>query len=99
MATTEAPRTAKTAAVEERPWHVLAGADAAQALGVDVGRGLSADQAAKRREEHGPNKFAEAKPEPRWHAFLRQYRDPMQIVLLIAGLGSIWPLHELGTGS
>jgi P-type Ca2+ transporter type 2C len=98
MATTEAPRTAKTAAVEERPWHVLAGADAAQALGVDVGRGLSGDEAAKRREEHGPNKFAEAKPEPRWHAFLRQYRDPMQIVLLIAGLGSIWPLHELGTG-
>jgi P-type Ca2+ transporter type 2C len=98
MATTEAPRTAKTAAVAERPWHVLAGADAAQAFGVDVGQGLSAAEAAKRREEHGPNKFAEAKPEPRWHAFIRQYRDPMQIVLLIAGLGSIWPLHELGTG-
>jgi Ca2+-transporting ATPase len=98
MATTEAPRTAKTAAIAERPWHVLAGADAAQALGVDVGQGLSAAEAAKRREEHGPNKFAEAKPEPRWHAFIRQYRDPMQIVLLIAGLGSIWPLHELGTG-
>jgi P-type Ca2+ transporter type 2C len=98
MATTEAPRTAETVAVEERPWHVLAGAEAAHALGVDVGQGLSADEAAKRREEHGPNKFAEAKPEPRWRAFLRQYRDPMQIVLLIAGLGSIWPLHELGTG-
>jgi P-type Ca2+ transporter type 2C len=39
-----------------------------------------------------------AKVEPRWHAFLRQYRDPMQIVLLVAGIGSIWPLHELGTG-
>jgi P-type Ca2+ transporter type 2C len=36
--------------------------------------------------------------EPRWHAFVRQYRDPMQIVLLVAGIGSIWPLHELGTG-
>jgi len=44
------------------------------------------------------NKFAEAKSEPRWHAFIRQYRDPMQIVLLVAGLGSIWPVHELGTG-
>ena len=29
---------------------------------------------------------------------MRQYRDPMQIVLLVAGIGSIWPLHELGTG-
>ena len=36
--------------------------------------------------------------EPRWRAFVRQYRDPMQIVLLVAGIGSIWPLHELGTG-
>src|SRR5204863_4434791 len=24
--------------------------------------------------------------------------DPMQIALLVAGLGSIWPLHELRTG-
>ena len=36
--------------------------------------------------------------EPRWRAFVRQYRDPMQIVLLVAGIGSIYPLHELGTG-
>src|SRR5204862_8239276 len=61
-------------------------------------RGLSAEEAAARLERHGPNRFAEAKSEPRWRAFVRQYRDPMQIVLLVAGLGSIWPLHELGTG-
>ena len=46
----------------------------------------------------GPNKFAEAKAEPRWRAFVRQYRDPMQIVLLVAGIGSLYPLKELGTG-
>src|SRR5262249_4974161 len=44
------------------------------------------------------NKFAEAKPEPRWHAFMRQYYDPMQIVLLVAGVGSLWPLKQYGTG-
>ena len=27
-----------------------------------------------------------------------QYRDPMQIVLLVAGIGSLYPLKELGTG-
>ena len=39
-----------------------------------------------------------AEVEPRWRAFVRQYRDPMQIVLLVAGIGSIYPLQELGTG-
>ena len=33
----------------------------------------------------GPNKFTETAVEPRWRAFVRQYRDPMQIVLLVAG--------------
>src|SRR4029077_10389913 len=56
------------------------------------------EEAASRLERYGPNKFAAGEVEPRWHAFLRQYRDPMQIVLLVAGIGSIWPLHELGTG-
>src|SRR5215831_710695 len=98
MATTEAPRIEGDAAVEQRPWHVLDGADVAEALGVDPGQGLSSSEAAKRLDQYGPNKFAEAKTEPRWHAFIRQYRDPMQIVLLVAGLGSIWPVHELGTG-
>ena len=35
---------------------------------------------------------------PRWHAFVRQYRDPMQLVLLAAGIGSLYPLRQLGTG-
>jgi Ca2+-transporting ATPase len=35
---------------------------------------------------------------PRWHAFFRQYRDPMQIVLVAAGTGSLYPLKQLGTG-
>src|SRR5205814_4383896 len=35
--------------------------------------------------------------EPRWHAFERQYHDAMQIVLLVAGIGSLWPLKQYGT--
>jgi P-type Ca2+ transporter type 2C len=38
----------------------------------------------------GPDKLAEGKAEPRWQAFARQYRDPMQIGLLAAGIGSIY---------
>ena len=29
---------------------------------------------------------------------MRQYRDPMQLVLLAAGVGSLYPLKQLGTG-
>ena len=51
-----------------------------------------------RAQRFGPNKFVAARPEPRWHAFARQYADPMQIVLLVAGIGSLYPLKQLGTG-
>src|SRR5215203_773256 len=89
---------AGVAATEAPTWFTLSGDDVAQRLGVDSGRGLSAEEAAKRLQQHGPNKFAEAKAEPRWRAFVRQYKDPMQIVLLAAGIGSLYPIKEYGTG-
>ena len=76
----------------EASWFLLSGEEAAERLGTDTERGLSAVEAAKRLEEYGPNRFAELKQEPRWRAFVRQYRDPMQIVLLVAGIGSIYPI-------
>src|SRR4051812_30216940 len=94
MAATQTP---PDAAVATTSWHTLAGGAVAEALGVDAHRGLSDDEAAQRLVQHGPNKFAEAATEPRWRAFLRQYEDLMQVVLLIAGIGSL-ALGELGTG-
>jgi Ca2+-transporting ATPase len=44
-----------------------------------------------RAERFGPNRFAEGKTEPCWRAFVREYADPMQIMLLVAGIGSISP--------
>lgn len=82
----------------EPTWFLLSGDEAAEKLGVDRGTGLSGAEAAKRLQQYGPNRFAEAKQEPRWRAFVRQYRDPMQIVLLVAGIGSIYPIKEYGTG-
>src|SRR5437762_754379 len=67
------------------------------ARGVDAHRGLSDEEAAERLARNGPNKFAEAAKEPRWRAFVRQYEDLMQVVLVIAGVGSL-ALGELGTG-
>jgi Ca2+-transporting ATPase len=77
---------------------VLSREGAVRELGVEPERGLTSQDAAERLERYGPNRFAEAKAEPRWHAFLRQYQDPMQIVLLIAGVISIYPVKQPGTG-
>src|SRR4051794_13278187 len=95
MATTEAPATPTT---EAPVWHVLTRDVALQELGVEPKRGLTSQEAAERLARHGPNKFAEAKAESRWHAFLRQYQDPMQIVLVGAGVISIYPVKQPGTG-
>src|SRR3954453_7779128 len=87
------------AEVAETPtWHVLSREGAVQELHVEPERGLTSEEAATRLTHFGPNKFAEAKTEPRWHAFLRQYQDPMQIVLLVAGIISIYPVKQPGTG-
>src|SRR4051812_18565356 len=82
----------------DEQWYTLAPEQVTSGLDVDAVRGLAGTEAASRLQQYGPNKFTVAATEPRWKAFVRQYDDPMQIVLLIAGIGSIWPLHELGTG-
>ena len=47
-------------------------------------KGLSSAEAAKRLEQYGPNKLAEA-PKPTWlQRFLDQLKDPMLIILMIA---------------
>src|SRR4051795_8615765 len=96
MAAVESPTT--TATTEAPTWHMLPQEGVAQELGVEPGRGLTSAEAAERLARYGPNRFAEAKAESRWHAFLRQYQDPMQIVLLAAGLISIYPVKQTGTG-
>jgi len=52
----------------------------------------------KRAQQFGPNKFDSGKAESRWRVLARQYADPMQVVLLVAGVGSLYPPKELGTG-
>lgn len=65
----------------------------AREVGVDPARGLSVDEARSRLESHGPNRLAGGKKEPGWKAFLRQYQDFMQVILLGAAL-----VNQLVTG-
>ena len=95
---TDTPRSGQPPGSGGLAWHTLSTDQVLQSEGVDGQRGLSSAEAAARARRSGPNKLAAGKAEPRWHAFVRQYRDPMQIGLLAAGIGSIYPLKQLGTG-
>jgi Ca2+-transporting ATPase len=79
-------------------WHTLSASDALATLGVNAEAGLSAAEVESRRAAHGPNRFAEQETESRWRAFVRQYNDIMQIVLLAAGIASIYPVGQVSTG-
>jgi P-type Ca2+ transporter type 2C len=94
----DTPRSERPPAVGEPAWHTLGADQVLRSEGVDEQRGLSSAEAAARAQRFGPNEFAGGKTESRWHAFVRQYRDPMQLVLLAAGIGSLYPLKQLGTG-
>jgi Ca2+-transporting ATPase len=89
---------AAVAAPPERAWHGLTPEAALEAQSVDAAAGLSTAEAEQRRATYGPNKFAEAPKEPTWRAFLRQYGDPMQIVLLVAGGISLFLPDQFATG-
>ena len=79
-------------------WHSLTADDACEQLDVHPRSGLDAHEVERRRERFGPNKLAEPEKEPGWRAFLRQYRDLMQLVLLGAAIVSMVALQEFATG-
>ena len=80
-------------------WYALSPDDALRQQGVDEGQGLTSAEADKRRAKVGPNAFNQAKKTSRLQAFTGQYADPMQLVLLVAGLICLVPaLNQLSTG-
>jgi len=88
---TTSPGPAQTAS--DVKWYALTPAEVAKRLQVDPGRGLSAAEAQQRLQQYGPNHLADKKKEPGWQAFLRQYKDLMQIVLLAAAF-----INQIFTG-
>ncbi|MEA3336425.1 MAG: HAD-IC family P-type ATPase [Chloroflexota bacterium] len=84
---------------ESLVWHELTIDETAKTLGVDPAIGLSGAEASERLQTYGPNQLAEEETEPRWRAFLRQYRDYMQIVLLGAALVSLLAIQDIATAT
>lgn len=91
-AKTQSPPTAPATS-----WHTIPAEAVCRELGVDPSAGLDPAEVERRRAQYGANKLAEAEKEPGWHAFVRQYRDPMQLVLVGAAVVSVVALQEWHT--
>ena len=77
MAVSQEP---KTEVDGRQGWHASEASAVAAELGVEPERGLSVEEARRRIQSHGPNRLTGTKKESGFQAFLRQYRDFMQII-------------------
>jgi Ca2+-transporting ATPase len=87
----------KTQAVTRPGWHGLDVPTVAEELGVEPERGLTGEEAASRLRSQGPNRLTGAKKESGFQAFVRQYRDFMQLILLAAAIINLLVTGDVGT--
>ena len=78
-------------------WHGVEVSVVAGEFGVAPERGLSGAEAARRLASHGPNRLAGAKTESALQAFVRQYQDFMQLILLAAAVINLLVTGDVGT--
>ncbi|GGL15225.1 cation-translocating P-type ATPase [Planomonospora parontospora] len=98
-----AVRTSRVAASGEADghpaWHQADVATVTREFEVRLDRGLSAEAAHDRLQAHGPNALATGKKESVLQAWLRQYRDFMQLVLLAAAAINLIVTRDVGTSA
>ncbi len=81
----------------KQKWYTMTPEEVGKQLNVDPAAGLSASEAKQRLGKYGPNKLEEKKKESGWQAFLRQYRDLMQFILLGAAVINLVFTGDWGT--
>ena len=69
----------------------------ARTLDVDISHGLTDEAVTDRRAWHGTNELAEVSRDPAWKRFLRQFRDLLSLILLVAAAVSYAVSGELKT--
>jgi Ca2+-transporting ATPase len=67
-------------------WHALTLAEVAARLDTDPAAGLSTAEATRRRAEHGDNTLRAKPPEGWWWKLLRQFRELVVWILLVAAV-------------
>ena len=82
---------------EQPKWYALTAEAVAQEMKVEPAKGLSAAEAQQRLQQYGPNQLAGKQKESGLQAFLRQYKDFMQIILVAAAVINLIFTRELST--
>lgn len=59
-------------------------------LGANLKTGLTHEEVARRLAEHGPNALPKGKKTPAWLLFLKQFNNPLVIILLAAAAITAW---------
>ncbi len=98
MTATTPPTGASSARAASTAWYALSPEDALRQQAVELEKGLSAAEADSRRATVGPNAFTQTKKASRLQTFIRQYADPMQVVLLVAGIVCLFLPGQFFTG-
>jgi Ca2+-transporting ATPase len=78
------------------PFHSLSAEAALRASASDARIGLTEDEARVRLARYGPNELAAHRPVPGWRKFVRQFADPLVILLLAATAisGALWLIER-----
>jgi Ca2+-transporting ATPase len=82
---------------QDTSWYRLSPDETAKRLQVDPSKGLNSSEVSSRMQKFGPNHLAARKKESGLRAFLRQYRDLMQIILIAASIISLVFTGDVGT--
>jgi Ca2+-transporting ATPase len=78
-------------------WYQLSPDEVADRLGVDPAVGLTDAEVQRRRERFGLNVLAAKERESALRAFLRQYEDLMQVILVVAAVVNQLVTGDVGT--
>lgn len=79
-------------------WFAMSNQEIFDKLQTNPETGLSSELASKKLKEEGENKLAEVKTTPVWIVFLKTLADPLAIIMIIAGILSIFlPLILIGS--
>jgi len=79
--------------IPEKPSHHSASNEVLRQLGVELIRGLAADEVTRRQAEFGPNRVTARPGISAWWKFLRQFNQPL-VYILIAAVGVTSSLGE-----
>lgn len=67
----------------------MTAAEAASQLQTSLTHGLSPTEALSRAQDYGPNEIPQEEPEPLWLRFIKQFQEPLIILLLSSALASV----------